>query len=372
MDAVTLPLVVANDRPCVDLITADAGGSPRTLRALVDTGGGALLLRRSLADGLGLGLGFSVESDGGEATSVEPPALAGDGFGLDTDGIAAYAIDDDAQTGTESERIDVVLPASLLRRHGVVIDYPRGELRLSAPDDLPGTGVAVPVDVERESGFARAEVEVAGEVLGLLLDTGTSCCLVADHVFRSWEASNPVWPRSAASVGPANMSGLSFEASTPMLRVPEVSWGAFTVPGVAVAWRPDSAYGRLVPGVTAPVVGSLGGNLLRHFRVELAVASGLVRLEQGRPFAEPDADMVGMVVGIDADGHHHVIGTITGLDDVRVGDRLLAVDGEPVAGLTLGQVIDALRGTPAETVHHLALDRDGELVEAEGPVLRVL
>jgi hypothetical protein len=372
MDAVTLPLVTSHDRACVDLTVAAGDGSRPTVRALIDSAGGALLLKRSLAERLGLGFGHAVESDGGVATTVEPPDLAAGSEPLDTDGIAAYALDDDSPTGTEAERVDVVLPAALLRRHGIVLDHPRREVTFCDPGDLPGRGVAVPVDIEPGTGLVRVEVEVAGEVLGLLLDTATSCCLVADHVFRSWGDASRGWPSSAASVGPANMSGMPFEASTPMLRVPEVRWGEVAVPAVAVAWRPDDAFERLGPGVTAPVVGSLGGNVLRHFRLELGGLEGAVHLEQGRPFGEPDADMVGVVVGLDPAGDYRVLGTITGLEDVRGGDRLVAIDGEPVAGLTLGQVIDALRGIPAETWHHLALEREGELVEVEVPVLRVI
>jgi hypothetical protein len=148
--------------------------------------------------------------------------------------------------------------------------------------------------------------------------------------------------------------------------------GSFEVPAVAFAWRHDDAFDTLTPGVTQPVVGALGGNVLQHFRVAIDARDGFVRLEQKRPFADPDADMVGMVVGLAAGGGYQVLATITGLDEVQVNDRLLAVDGEAVAPMTLGEVVDRLRGVPAETVHHLTLERGDRMIEVAAPVLRVL
>ena len=164
---------------------------------------------------------------------------------------------------------------------------------------------------------------------------------------------------------------MPFEASAPVIRVPSVRIGPFEVPGVAFAWRHDEAFDSLTPGVTQPVVGAVGGNVLQHFRVAIDVVKGYVHLEQGRPFDEPDADMVGLVVGLAPDAGYLVLATITGLDEVQVNDRLLAIDGEAVAPLSLGQVVDRLRGVPAETVHHLTLERDGQMIEVAAPVLRV-
>jgi hypothetical protein len=372
MDAATIPLVPAHGRTCADLGVTDGSGAPGRVRALVDTGGGALLLPRSLADRLGLALGHEVETAGGVAVAVEPPELSAGDLRLDTDGVAAYALDDDAPSGVEAEAVELVLPAAVLRRHTVVVDHPRAELTFAAPGGGTGEGVPVLLDVDPGSGFARVEVEVGGEVLGLLLDTGASCCLMADRVFRDWQRSHPDWPVSAASVGPANMTGLDFEASTPALRVPALTWAGFTVPGVVAAWRPDDAYGRLGPGLTAPVAGSLGGTVLRHLRMELDLGSGRAHLAQGSAVGGPDADQVGVVVGLDGAGGYRILATLTGLEQVRAGDRLLAVGGEPVAGLTLGRVVDLLRGRAGEERRHLALERDGALVEAEAPVVRVL
>lgn len=371
MEPATIPLVTLHGRPRAELSVTDASGRPGTVRALIDTGGGSLMLRQDVADRLGLALGHTVEVGGGVLTTVEPPALRVGDVELDTDGVAAYAAGDEMVTGVEGEGIDVVVPAPVLRRHAVVLDYPAGLLTVGPAGSVPPRGVAVPLDVHPGSGLGRIEVEVGGSSFGMLLDTGPSCCLVADATFRRWQEGHPAWPTSAASVGPANMAGLPFEAASPVVRVPSVKVGSFEVPAVAFTWRHGEAFESLSPGVTSAVVGTIGGNVLQHFRVAIDYDEGLVRLEQGRAFAEPDADMVGLVVGLAPGGGYLVLATITGLDDVQVNDRLLAVDGEPLAPLSLGEVVDRLRGVPAETVHHLTLERDGQMIEAAAPVLRV-
>lgn len=373
MDAVTIPLHTGSGRAVAELGVIEASGRHGTVRALLDTGGGALLVTQAVVDRLGLAAGHEVEAGGGTLTSVEPPALRVGDLELDTDGIPAYAVGEGTATGVEGEGVEVVVPAGVLRRHAVVLDYPAGSLTVGAPGTVEPRGVALPLTVHPDTGLASVEVVVAGERMSMLLDSGPPCTLVADRVFRRWLERHPDWPTSAASVGPANMAGIPFEASAPMVRVPEVRWGDFTVPHVAVAWRHDGAFGALGPGVTEPVEGALGGNVLRHFRLALDHAEGLVRLEQGRSFVGHDADMAGIVVGLDHDaGGYRVLGTITGLDDVVLDDRLVAIDGEPVVGLTLSEVVDRLRGTPAETVHRLVLERDGVQVEADAPVLRVV
>jgi hypothetical protein len=147
---------------------------------------------------------------------------------------------------------------------------------------------------------------------------------------------------------------------------------------VAFAWRADAAFADLVdPGTSAPVVGALGGNVLRGFRVEVDHHRGEVWLEQGALLAPDDTDMVGMVLTREPSGEgldgttYQVAAAVTGLGEVRVGDRLVAVDGEPVAMLTLAEVLAALAGEPG-TARAVTLERDGELVQVDAPVTRVL
>jgi hypothetical protein len=163
------------------------------------------------------------------------------------------------------------------------------------------------------------------------------------------------------------MAGLPVEARTPMVRVPLVEWGDFTVPAVAFVWRADAD--------VAPFAGSLGGNVLRSFRLGLDLARGDVWVEQRAPVAlGGDADQVGVTLLLDDDGDWAVGAVLTGLAGVAVGDRIESIDGRPVRGLPIDAVLAALGGDVGTTSHHLVLRRpdDGALVEADAPVARLL
>lgn len=333
----------------------------RPVRALVDTAGTSLCLSQALADELELPVHEHLDDQGAVVTVVEPPELRVGGVALDTEGLVAYAFEDAASLGLTARRADLLLPATVLRRHHVVLDEPAGVLTVGAPGSLERRGVAVPAVVDDDSGIVVLSVEVDGELFDMLLDTAITSCLAAAGLLRAWQLDHPEWPASSSAVGPGNMVGLSQEARLPMLRVAAIQLGPFTVPEVAFTWRGD---GDLA------VDGAIGANALGLFRVELDYSGGSVRLEQGAPFPENDTELVGVVLGLEEEGWR-VEATVSGLEDVRPGDVLVSVDGEPVTELALPDVLDRLRGTPGER-RHLALRRDDDVVEVDAPVLRLL
>lgn len=337
----------------------DAGGFG--VRALIDTAGTALCLSQSLADRLGLEVHEHVDDGGAVVAVVEPPPLLVGDAPLDTEGMVAYAFEDTVPLGLAARRAQLLLPGSVLRRHHVVLDEPAGALSIGPPGSLERKGVAVPATVAPDTGAVVLAVEVDGEVVDLLVDTALTCSLASDSLVRGWQQGHPDWPASVSAVGPGNMTGLPMEARLPMLRVPELLVGPFTVPQVAFAWRGDG---------DLPAAGAIGGNVLRLFRVDLDYGARSVRLEQGTPFGDNDAELVGVVLGMIEDGWR-VEATVSGLEDVHPGDELLAVDGTDVGDLALPDVLDLLRGTPGDR-RRLLLGRGGELVEVRAPVLRLL
>ena len=351
-------LTLAHGRPVVDL---DGG-----VRALVDTAGKAILMSQDLADALDLAVIETVEEQGDVFTVLEPPALTVDGYALDTDGLPTYGFEDTRRLGLAASGLDVLLPASVLRRHAVTLDLAGGTAWFGDAGTLEGEGLRVRADLHRDTGLVAVEVEVLGAVASLLLDTGVSCSLAADRVVRGWLASQADLPTSASAVGPGNMAGLRIEARTPMVRVPVLEWGDFTVPGVAFVWRGDND--------VAPFDGSLGANVLRFFKVGIDHARGELWVEQRAPVTfGGDADQIGVTLVLDDEGSWEIGAAVSGLADVgvQVGDHLVSVDGTPVDGVVLADVLALLAGEPG-TTHHLVLRRGDTHVEADAPAVRVL
>jgi hypothetical protein len=328
-------------------------------RALVDTAGDTFGLSQDLADRLGLAVLETHEQDGAVFTVRDAPEIEVGGYRLDTDGVASVGFDDVGPLGLEAVGADLLLPATVLRRHHVVLDLPAGELVVGDAHSLERRGVAVAASLTEVPMLA---VEVDGRSLDLVLDVALPVCLAPDRVLRGWREAHPDWSMSAAAVGPGNVVGAPAEARVPMLRVPEVRLAGFTVPQVAFAWRGDADLGG--------ADGALGRNALGVFRVDIDWSSGSVRLEQTRAFLDPDTDMVGVVLARGEDGWV-VSATVTGLEGIRAGDLLVTVDGDDATDATLPEAVDLLRGEPGQR-KRLVVGRDGDLVEVDAPVVRVL
>src|SRR4051812_19632710 len=154
----------------------------RSVHALVDTAGTDLCITQSLADELELTVHEWVEGpDGAAVAVVDPPALLVGDASLDTEGIVAYAFEDVRPLGLAARRADVLLPATVLRRHHVVLDDPAGTIHVGPPGSLERRGAPVPVSVDAAGAFLTS-VEVDGALVDLVIDTAVGCCLAPDGV----------------------------------------------------------------------------------------------------------------------------------------------------------------------------------------------
>ncbi len=118
-------------------------------------------------------------------------------------------------------------------------------------------------------------------------------------------------------------------------------------------------------GVTT--VGLFGSSALLNYRVGLDYARSTVYFEFGRNFNFPDFDVIGLTLRPEDDGRFTILGIadFEGLPSVQMGpggvqpgDHLVAVNGIPVGGSTMGQVWAALGGTPGQE-RKLTVERVG-------------
>jgi hypothetical protein len=171
------------------------------------------------------------------------------------------------------------------------------------------------------------------------------------------------------------------EASGTILRIPEIRLGSLGLAhigalGIAAEAPPFPPapgepgvqgdlfnwYSRKAPG---PVIGWLGGNVLKGFRITIDFPRHMTYWQRQRDLDPHDLDQVGVtlerrdnayfIAGIaDKDGQATVEG-------VRAGDRLVQVDAFRLDGATRGAVFSALHGRP-DSVHSLIVERGGKLL----------
>jgi hypothetical protein len=104
--------------------------------------------------------------------------------------------------------------------------------------------------------------------------------------------------------------------------------------------------------------------------VGIDFAGGALYLERGLRDQTHDMDLVPLTLRPDRDGTYEVIGASPDAG-AQPGDRLVRIGGTGVAGRSMGQVVDALRGRPGEK-RKLTVRRGEEILSVEATVIRCL
>lgn len=372
----TVPLIVEGNVPMIDLQFAGADGAMHTGRFVLDSGGGAFIITETLANAIGLkATGPRRKTEGAEFAPAAPPKVLVGGMPLDLKDARVMI-----QYGSDRlDRRDTAVglfPGHVLERYHVVFDYPARKFTLAAAGSVKPRGTALQTPVRRQNGFARLTVEIGGQSHGFLLDTGASFTMISRKALEAWSTGPARWARVDGAVGPANMGARS-DAEALMVRVPELRLGGLAVTDAGAVSRQEGTFERSMSRMmTEPIVGAIGGNVLSQFRVEIDYAAGVTYLEHAEAAARKDLDLVGLTLFPAPDGSMQIIGVSkTTHPDVRekiqAGDLLRSVDGKPVAGLSLMQIVDRLRGQPGDR-RKLNVERGGQKLEVEAVVTRVL
>lgn len=165
-------------------------------------------------------------------------------------------------------------------------DYPSGTLHLlehapAASGHTVPLGFQLDDNGDRTMHFPRMPVEIDGERIDMLLDTGATATLTAaaaayakvspgtqvgtsfitKSTFEKWVHRHPDWLVVA--------EGDSLEGHTfAMIRVPEIIVAGHAVGPVWFAQRPDRAFREYMTSMMdAPIEGALGGSAFRYLRV---------------------------------------------------------------------------------------------------------
>lgn len=373
----TVPLILEGNVPMIDLEFARPDGTTHTARFLVDTGGGGFIISKNLAKAIGLEpSGPAYPGGGAQYAPAAAPEVRIGGMPLDLRG-ASVMIQLSPERFMPRDAVDGLLPGHVLERYHVIFDYPGHTFTLAAPGSVRPRGTAVASPFHRENGFPRVEVAIGDRKFGFLLDTGASYTMVSWPVAKEWSGfGEKPWPRRIGAVGSANM-GLPGDSQAPMLRLPEIRLRDFIIRDVGAVARPEGTFEKWMSNMmVAPVVGALGGNVLRQFRVEIDYAAGVTYLERSANAEPYDLDLVGLTFAQTPDNSLIVEAVSPGADQalqdqVKPGDRLRSVDGTPVVGFSLMQIVERLRGKPGD-LKKLELEREGKPYQVRARVTRLM
>jgi len=368
------PMTVVGNAPVVTLDLSRWDGTKRPARFVFDSGGGAIILDESLAEDLGLKpTGEPIEEAGARFVPASLPTAQ---FGpvLVSLSTSQAFLHPGKNSFDTRERIEGLLPGKALEPYQVVLDYPRERFTIAPSGCVTHRGLKVPSPFLPASGHPRIDASIDGKSYGLLLDTGSRVSLARRSLLESLSAAHPTWPHSTGASGTADMPGGNGEEF--LLRVPEVTWGAFQIKNVLFVSRPDETYSPSSFETPGEITGALGGNVLKSFRMEIDYPHGTTYLEQKARNAGDDMNSVGLVLDVDA-ANNLIVRAISStaaaltMSNVHPGDQIIEIDGKRETPWYLVDASNALSGAVGET-KKLVIRRAGKEIQTIARVAHIL
>jgi hypothetical protein len=278
-------------------------------------------------------------------------------------------------------KVEAMLPAGVMQKYEVVLDYQRRTLTFALPGTIKFEGAPVPFRINPQTGLIAVDALIDGKSYPITIDNGSAYTWFRQDTAKSWLKSNPDWERGVGAVGASNMmmSGDGAEASGILMRIPEVVIGRLALKQVGVlgAGRGKGfstnmdLFDWYSTKNAVPVIGWIGGNVLKAFRVSIDYQNHTIYwLGHSEPDAS-DLNEVGLTLKAQA-GEYIVeaVATKNGkatVDGVLLGDKLVRVDGLETKRATWGMIYDALHGKPGET-RVLVLGRQANQVTVNATV----
>jgi hypothetical protein len=365
--SVTVPFTLDHNRVFADLEFIGTSGTGRKVHAFVDSGGSDLVAARSLIDGLHL--------DEAKHLHIR---LGGMPLVFDEDKISMAGLP--GETILFGERnIEASFPSTILQNYDVVLDYAKRTLTLAPPRSLRHEGTLVSCRVNHETGVISVDMKIAGETYAVAVDSGAAYSWFSKPVVETWVEQDPDWLRGMGAIGDANMNGAPDEATAIVARAPELLLGTMKLQQVGIVGYHNAVdsehedmfawYSKKAP---EPVIGWIGGNVLKSFRVEFDYAENATYWLPEAPLDSHDFDQVPITINPEADGSFTIIGIAERkgqklLNEVQPGDKLVQVDELKTHGATIGQVLEALHGKPGDT-RVLILNRSGQSAQVTAAV----
>jgi hypothetical protein len=362
----TVPFIFAGNRVYAELAFVRPDGSLHKALAFVDLGSPSTILSEALFNELQIDqkklLTFKV---GEMAVHVDPSSVTSDTW-------LPYSIGG-------NRKVEALLPAGVLQKYQVVIDYAQRTLTLAEPGTLAPTGVPVPLRLNEKTGLIAIDVSINSRPYPVAVDCGSAYTWLRKTIVQEWLEVHPDWQRGTGAVGAANMrmADDGIEAAGILVRVPEITLGSLSLQQVgALAIGPSSTnwdfmdwYSEKNPG---PVIGWLGGNVLQGFRITIDYPNHKIYWLQQKKLDPHDLDQVGLTL-TSKNGEYFVaaIATQNGkatVEGVKVGDKLLQIGALRTSTATWDSIFSAMHGKPGE-FRTLLLERDTKQFTVQAKVV---
>jgi hypothetical protein len=371
----TVPFIFDDNRMFAELVFVRPDGTPRKAFVFVDLGPPVPVLNEKLRKELQIDENKPLIFRIGEMeVRVESSAVDSDTGSPMT-----------GPNGKRTVPVEAVLPGSVMKNYQVIFDYAKRTLTMAQPDTLKPEGDGVPCHVNEKTGLISVAGALAGQTHAFAVDSGSAYSWVREDIAQQWVKAHPDWKRGTGAVGEANMQTRAggAEARATILRMPEIGLGSLRLEQIgALGIAPEAPPFPPAPGESRvqgnffdwyskkapePVVGWLGGNVLKGFRVTIDFPRHMTYWERESDLDPHDLDQVGVTLERrDTEKGYFIAGIAEKdgkptVEGIRVGDKLVQVDNVRLEDAARGAVFSALHGKPG-TVRVLILERNGKQV----------
>jgi hypothetical protein len=379
--SVTVPITLDHNRVVVDVDLALPDGTTQRVHAWIDNGDPEFWISKRLATLLQLTVVCNGQVCG--ATSAPGTTLQFLIGGLkvalpsttaiSVPGLANRAANSSIAPGMSAE---INIPSTILRNYDVLINFPGHELTLAPPGTLKFNGSKAKAEINSKNGLIQIASQIERKKYNLALDFGASISLLAPDLVDNLASAHPAWPHMIGAVGPANLWGASNEPDQKLMRIDRIQYGPLFLTSMPVAEFSKVDFDFFSRRAGSATAGLIGADAMANYRVGIDYAHSAVYFDIGRLFNFPEFDIVGLVLRPEDDGRFTILGTADydgkpSVPQVQAGDHLIAVDGIPTQGNTLGQVLLMLGGEAGKQ-RRLTIEREAKQITLAATVQRFL
>ncbi len=189
----TTPFVLEGNRVYAQIDFLRPDGSAHRALAYVDMGGTSMVIADTLLKELQIDTSRPMRFNVGALTVTLPAA-----------GIVSVHRPPRPLAGSEL-RVAAIIPASVLQRYEVVLDYGKRTLTFAQPGTIAPQGAAVPFQLDSATGLIAVNASIDGRAYAITIDNGSAYTWVRQRTANDWLRAHPTWARGTGAVGPSNM-----------------------------------------------------------------------------------------------------------------------------------------------------------------------